>query len=244
MNNSLKNVINLIEVLLFPSYCEICSSFLESFEEKVICNECWEKIIPYRGQICLKCGKAIKSSFYQPHYCQHCLTNVPTFSLHRSFGKYEGVLKDIILLFKFKRKRVLGKKLGYLAYETLKANPIFLKSEVIIPVPLYPKREKERGFNQCEIIAIELEKLTNIRFLKNVLIKIKDTPPQSVLDFKKRKNNVKGAFYVKNSLHIYKKNVLLIDDVYTSGSTIMECSKILKKAGAKEIFVLTLAQTV
>ena len=242
MNNSFKNIINLIEVLLFPSCCGICSSFLESFEEKVICNKCWEKVVPYRGQICIKCGKVIKSSFNQPHYCQDCLTNPPIFSLHRSFGKYEGVLKDIILLFKFKRKRILGKKLSYLIYKILKTNPIFLKSDVIIPVPLHPRREKQRGFNQCEVMAIELEKLTNIRFLKDVLIKIKDTPPQSSLDLKKRKNNVKGAFHVKNSFYIYRKNILLIDDIYTSGSTVLECSKILKKAGAKEIFVFTLAQ--
>ena len=178
------------------------------------------------------------------HLCQTCLTNPPSFSIHRSFGKYEGVLKEIILLFKFKRKRILGKKLAYFAYDVLKSNEELLESEIIIPVPLHPKRERERGFNQCEILAFELAKLTKKKFLKNVLIKIKNTPPQSILDFKERKKNIKGAFYVKDNSFIHNKNILLIDDIYTSGSTILECSKILKKAGVKKIFVLTLAQAV
>jgi ComF family protein len=178
------------------------------------------------------------------HLCQSCLTEPPPYSLHRSCGKYEGVLKDIILLFKFNGKKVLGEKLAYFAYRVLKANKKLLNSEIIIPVPLHPKREKERGFNQSEILGYELARLTNKKFIKNVLIKIKNTPPQSILDFKERRKNVKGVFLVKNNSFIYKKNILLIDDVYTSGFTIIECSKVLKKAGAKEIFAFTLAQAI
>ena len=178
------------------------------------------------------------------HLCQTCLTHPPSFTLHRSFGKYEGILKEIILLFKFKGKRILGRKLAYFAYNVLKLNKEFLESEIIIPVPLHPKKERERGFNQCEVLALELAKLTNKKFFKNILIKIKNTPPQSILNLRERKNNVKGAFYVKNNSFIYNKNILLIDDIYTSGCTILECSKVLKKAGAKKIFALTLAQAV
>jgi ComF family protein len=114
--------------------------------------------------------------------------------------------------------------------------------DVIIPVPLHPKREKKRGFNQAQIIAKELAELEGVRLLEGVLVKTKNIPPQTFLQLKEREKNVRGAFRVNKEEEIKGRVVLLVDDVYTTGSTIRECSSVLKKAGAKEVKALTIAQ--
>lgn len=114
--------------------------------------------------------------------------------------------------------------------------------EIVVPVPLHPKREKRRGFNQAQIIAKELGYIIGIKLVDRNLIKRKNILPQTVLVAKDRLKNVEGAFEVKNSDEIKGKIVLLIDDVYTTGATIRECSAVLNDAGAKEVRAITIAQ--
>jgi len=114
--------------------------------------------------------------------------------------------------------------------------------EAIVPVPLHPKREKIRGFNQAQIIAKELAKYKGIELLEKKLIRVKNIPPQTSLEASERKKNVRGAFAVKNGESLKGKIILLVDDVYTTGATIKECSLALKKAGAREVRAITLAQ--
>ncbi|MFQ6083100.1 MAG: ComF family protein [Candidatus Aminicenantia bacterium] len=232
---------NLGEIIFFPSRCQLCSAFLELPEEKIICQFCWEQLKPLSGSVCLCCGKLLKSTL-PSHLCQECLTKIPPFSIHRSVGEYEGILKEIILLFKYHQKKILGKNLAHFAYHFLQREEELLNVEGIVSVPLHPKKKKERGFNQTEIIARELTRLTHKEFIKGALIKVKNTLPQSQLEFKERERNIKGAFSVKNREKIEGKNLLLVDDVFTSGSTIKECAFILLKAGAKEVKAFTLAQ--
>jgi len=176
-----KNILNLLEILFFPSKCHVCSIFLLTWNERIVCENCWSKLKPLlKDSICLKCGKVLRSSI-SSHLCQDCLINPPPFKVHRSTGEYKGILKDLILLFKYKRKRILGEKLANFAYEVLIKNDVLMDTDIIIPVPLHPIRQKERGFNQSEIIAYELAKLANKDFHKNMLVKIKNTLPQSQL---------------------------------------------------------------
>lgn len=113
---------------------------------------------------------------------------------------------------------------------------------MIIPVPLHKKRKKERGFNQAQSIAEELARLKSIEMEEGVLIKVKNVPPQTLLEIEEREKNISGAFRVVREEKIKGKTVLLVDDVYTTGSTVRECSLALRKAGAKEVRALTLAQ--
>jgi len=119
---------------------------------------------------------------------------------------------------------------------------IWWEASVIIPVPLHKKRKKERGFNQAQGIAEELARLKEIKLDEGVLAKVKNVPPQTLLEIEEREKNVSGAFRVVGEEKIKGKIVLLVDDVYTTGSTVKECSLVLRKAGAKEVRVLTLAQ--
>jgi ComF family protein len=167
----------------------------------------------------------------------------PPFASHRSFGRYTGKLKDAILLYKYRRFHVLGKDFARLMNRTLgKEDSIWWEVSVIIPVPLHKKRKKERGFNQAQGIAEELARLKSIELDEGVLVKVKNVPPQTFLEIEERAKNVSGAFRVVNEKKIKGKIVLLVDDVYTTGSTVKECSLVLREAGAKEVRVLTLAQ--
>lgn len=166
------------------------------------------------------------------------MTDEPSFEYARSYGIYDGALEEAIRLLKYHGVRRLSIPLSELLLE-LQMPEI----DVVIPVPLYKKRLKERGFNQSALIARNISKRINKPLLINSLIKIRDTLPQVGLNVNERRRNVKGAFSVRDARGIYKKNILLIDDVLTTGSTVRECSKVLKKAGAENIHVITIARS-
>jgi len=152
-------------------------------------------------------------------------------------------LKGIILLYKYRHFQVLGKDLAHFVYRTLgREEEIWWEVEAIMPVPLHPKKKKQRGFNQAQIIAKELARLKGIEFVSGRLVKIKNVPPQTSLVVKDREKNVSGAFGILRGEDIKGKVVLLVDDVYTTGSTIRECSSVLRDAGVTEVKALTVAQ--
>jgi ComF family protein len=162
---------------------------------------------------------------------------------HRSYGRYRGKLKDAILLYKYRGFQVLGGNFARLLLRTLgKDENIWWKADVIIPVPLHPKRKKMRGFNQAKVIAEELARLRGIEMEDGVLAKVKNVPPQTFLEMSEREENVSGAFRVVDEEKIRGKTIILVDDVYTTGSTVKECSSVLREAGAKEIRAITVAQ--
>jgi ComF family protein len=146
-------------------------------------------------------------------------------------------------LYKYRSFQVLGGNFAHLILRTLgKEENIWWKADIIIPVPLHPKRKKVRGFNQAKVIAEELARLRGIKLEEGALAKVKNVPPQTLLETDEREENVLGAFRVVDEEKIRKKNIILVDDVYTTGSTVKECSSVLRKAGAKEIRAITVAQ--
>ncbi len=240
--NTVSSAAKLAELIFFPSFCELCSSLLEYSEERVICRSCWERIIPFTSSYCLCCGRFFEGSV-ELHLCQDCLEKRPPFTTHRSYGRYKGKLKDAILLYKYRRFQVLGGDFARLIFRRLgKEENIWWKADVIIPVPLHPKRQKKRGFNQAQVIAAGLARIKGIKLEEGVLVKVKNVLPQTFLEIEERKKNVSGAFRVVDKERIKGKIVILVDDVYTTGSTVKECSMVLKEAGAKEVRALTLAQ--
>ncbi|GAB4538538.1 MAG: hypothetical protein Fur0020_07450 [Thermodesulfovibrionia bacterium] len=168
--------------------------------------------------------------------CSECITDEPHFEYARSYGIYEGAIEEAIKLLKYHGVKRLSRPLSDLLF-SLPLPPV----DVIIPVPLHGKRLKERGFNQSAIIGRHISRGIGMPLLINSLIRTRDTLPQVGLNAKDRKRNIKGAFSVQDKKGIYKKRVLLIDDVLTTGSTARECSKVLKMAGAKSVYVMTIA---
>lgn len=231
-----------IELVFFPSHCQLCSSFLERPGERVVCRSCLGKLKPHAASYCLCCGKFFEGAG-NPHLCQDCLQAPPPFARHRSCAKYRGELKDLILLFKYRHLGILGKYLARFACEVLAGQEdLWWDVDAIIPVPLHPKRKKERGFNQAQVLAKELARMKGIELVERCLVKIKNIVPQTSLEAEQRRKNVRGAFRVKREENLKGKIVILVDDVYTTGSTLRECSKVLRKAGVKEVRAITVAQ--
>lgn len=231
----------LAELIFFPSYCWLCSSLLEWPGESLICRSCWGSLKYSLPSYCLCCGRLFEFS-EEPHLCVQCLKESPPFSRHRSCGQYKGKLKDVILLFKYRKFKILGKGLALFAAQALgEEESLWGDVEIIMPVPLHPQRKRERGFNQSQVIAKELASYQKIDFIPG-LEKKKNVLPQTVLSMAEREKNVKGVFAAKNLSKIKGRVVLLVDDVFTTGATISECSTVLRKAGVKEVRALTLAQ--
>jgi ComF family protein len=230
------------ELLLFPSSCQVCEALLEKPGERVVCRDCLEKLEGTDSPFCLCCGRFFAGAG-EPHLCADCLTNRPRFAKHRSAARYDGIVKDIILLYKYRGFAVLSGVLAEFVIRSLaREEDIWSGVEAVVPVPLHPAKEKSRGFNQARLLAKRLAKCRNLPLLEGRLVKVRRTEAQTSLDARARETNLKGAFQVKKSAGIKGKVVLLVDDVYTTGSTIGECSAALKKAGVREVRAVTVAQ--
>jgi len=231
-----------VELLVFPSFCRLCSRPLGRAGEKVICRECLGGLAVRRGAVCLCCGRFFEGAG-EDHLCGRCLDRLPPYAVHRSCGRYGGVLKDLILLFKYGRTAVLSRPLARFAAAALEAEDrLWCGADFLVPVPLHPKRKRDRGFNQAQLLARDLAGIRKMRMLDNCLVKVRNVPPQASLEADSRGANVRGAYAVKRGARVEGKVLVLVDDVFTTGSTLNECGLVLGKAGAREVRALTLAQ--
>jgi len=226
--------------LLFPQkpYCVICSSRL-THASTVICQDCKDKIIPLNEPLCRKCGKPLQIQ-REEKLCYDCQIDHHAFIQARSYGHYEGILKQLIYEFKYHGKQEIAEVLGNLMFDVLRGLlwPTF---DYLIPLPLHAKRQRQRGYNQAYLLAKVLSRESGVPLFCD-LIRVKPTEHQTLLDKTLRKENLKGAFKIVKSSKIHDKTVLLVDDVYTTGATSGECSKSLLEAGAKAVYVLTCAR--
>jgi ComF family protein len=181
--------------------------------------------------ICSSCFKQIK--FMKPHLGIYCVSI------------YDGVLREAIHRFKFKRRKKLAEPLGFLMVQYLSQLPLLEmeKLDAIVPVPLHRRRLRERGFNQAELLGNIVGKYFGLPLLPAVE-RTRDTQAQFDLPREKRFNNIAEAFSVARPVEIEGRRIMLIDDIYTTGATITECSRALKAAGAKRIEVATLSRAV
>jgi ComF family protein len=177
-------------------------------------------------------------------FCYECKKNSkgPTFDKMRSVYEYKGSVRKLILKFKYSNRTFLAKDFASDMYETMKNNDFYQESDFIISVPLNIIRKIKRGYNQSELLADELSIKANILVLRNVLFRKKITKPQFKLSRVERFENIKNSFFVKNKEVITGKNILLIDDIITTASTLSACSATLKSCRADKIFILTLAR--
>jgi ComF family protein len=197
------------------------------------CSSCWQTIRRYTGPRCRICAVPLSSEYAQ--VCVQCLVKPPPFSKSIIYGIYQDVLAEAINQMKFSYTRRLARPL---AMQMLELD--IPEVDGIVPVPLSMNRLRERGFNQSLLIARILSKHKGIPLMMDSLLKKRDTPPQTGLSGKERLKNLKGAFGVRG--HIQGLRILLIDDVMTTGATVSECAKHLKRAGAQEVIVMTLAR--
>ncbi len=207
--------------LIYPPICGICGKLNSNF----ICNKCQ---IQLEKQAEFKIEKKAKTNYY--------------FEKHLYIFKYEGMIRKIIINYKFNDKSYLYKTIVNFLLKNEKFFSILETYDTILAVPISKKREKERGYNQSELIAKELAKKLSKEYNNQCLFKTKNIIEQSKLNKEERQKNIQGVYELRNSNCLQDKKILLIDDIYTTGSTVNECCKILGQARPKKLDVLTLAK--
>jgi len=231
-------MIEKITELLFPKHytCVLCGD--EVFNKYSMCEHCLKSLKYLIGRVCLHCCDVMAG---QGDYCKRCKGKI--FYYDRAIAPfiYDGEIVKLIHGLKYNNKKYLAESLSIFMAD--KFNSEKLHADIVIPVPLCTKRLKQRGYNQSELLTNQISKILKIPSNNNVLIRVKETPTQTGLDFLERQKNLTGAFKVKNKKVIKDKSLLLIDDVFTTGATVTECAKMLKQAGAGCVYVLTIAHT-
>ncbi|NWG02041.1 MAG: ComF family protein [Syntrophaceae bacterium] len=228
---------------ILPSQCPCCEEFLEEGQGG-ICPKCLSEIHWITPPFCTICGIPFISEEVENHPCGACITYRNYFTMARALGTYEGILQAAIHRWKYEGKTSLTPFFGEWMAEGLKRywTPDFF--DFLIPVPLHIERLRERGFNQALLLAKEISGRTGIPYRKKMLQKKKSTPPQVNLSGAEREQALRGVFQATEEEELLGKSILLVDDVYTTGATVNECSKVLLKGGAKRVDVLTLAHAV
>lgn len=228
---------------LLPSQCYCCGKFLEESQQG-ICQDCLSKIRWIEPPLCTLCGVPFLSTEIKNHFCGACLTGRKYFTMARALGVYEGTFREAIHRWKYEEKSYLTSFFGEKLVEGFRCywNPDSF--DLLIPVPLHPDRLRERGFNQALLLVKALNRGTRIPYSKRLLRKKLPTTPQVHLSGGEREREVRGSFHIPRAEEIKGKSVLLVDDVYTTGATVNECSKVLLKAGAERVDVLTLAHAI
>jgi ComF family protein len=241
----LKRILSGLADIVFPPQCLTCEEILDSENNTTpLCPACFSAIHFIQPPLCPCCGIPFAGAGGDNHLCGECLLSKPLFSVARAVGHYETKLLEAIHSFKYKGKISTGEALGKIMADF--AYPAFHMADysLIIPVPLHSKRLRERGFNQALILAREISRkfLIPLDFL--TLRRHMYTDAQINLGRKDREANVKGVFSVRDSEKIQGQRIILVDDVYTSGSTARECTRILMRNNAESVAILTLARTV
>lgn len=219
--------------LIFPKKCLECKK-----EGRYICKDCVKKTRPARS-VCPYCG--IYSFFGKTH--ENCKKKYGLDGIY-SIWKYDGVVRKAIIALKYKFANDVSKELAWEAIKELKKLKIFSRNSILIPIPLHIKRENWRGFNQAEEIGKLIAKDFNWKFVPNLLIRKISTKPQVGLKGIERTQNVKDIFEIVSRYNTknYKNQIIIFDDVYTTGSTLKEAGSVLKNAGFSNVWGVTIAK--
>ena len=228
--------------LFYPDDCRVCSAPLLRFSRAPVCEECLRKLAPLapRNQ-CARCGLPFENEapLHGAGVCALCRRGATEFDWARGYGAYEGVLRHFIHLLKYSGIEPLARPLGTCLVTLL---PQAGRVDVIVPVPLDRQRRRARRFNQSELLAAELSRITGLPLEARALRRQRATKTQTGLTHRQRRLNVRGAFVVDRPAAIAGKHVALVDDVITTGATAGACARVLKNAGAERVIVLALAR--
>jgi ComF family protein len=238
----------------FPADCRICGIPLLNISRTPVCPECVAAMPPVAGATCGTCGERLLSPFAvsteagEPR-CGLCRRQKPPFERASAYGSYEGGLRELIHLLKYERVEPAADVLGRMLAEAIqKLQPGFAEGPLmIVPVPLHAAKRKERGFNQSELIIRTALKVkdskSRLSLHPELLRRRRPTQSQIGLTRHQRRENMRGAFVVTAPELVSGREILLIDDVFTTGTTVSECARVLRRAGASKVWVATVART-
>ena len=242
--NGIKGFFDGFMQLLFPHSCIQCEGVPDR-RDGFLCESCREDIIWIGKPHCSRCGIPFEADFEYPtekFECSSCRLDPPSFHRARALALYQGPMRELIRQFKYGCQLGMMREFAVLLKEYCRIHG--LNNFTLVPVPLHVRRMKERGFDQAFLIAREIAEAAGLPLAEDGLERIIDTPPQVRLNRTARRKNVRGAFRANDPDRFKGQRVLLIDDVLTTGATAHEAARVLKKAKASEVHVLTLARAV
>jgi len=225
--------------VLYPARCIVCNMALWP-ESKGTCAKCRSMLPVIKGNRCAKCSKPVESGVL---LCSDCMKKRHVFECGFGLWSYNNVARKIIAGIKYSGRK---SDINYIAAELVYHSAVYIKRwkpDGIIPVPLHKKKLRQRGFNQAKLLAVACCNLLGISCITDLLFRTRYTKPQKYFDDEERRNNLQGAFRInEEALKRYSKvrTVVLVDDIYTSGSTIDECAAVLKQCGVKKVYFLVL----
>lgn len=237
----------LFSSLFFPARCPVCDEILEPEErEKGIHSVCENKLYPVLGVVCMHCGRPIgdeNSNYSFREYCFDCVhkgyDRMSYICQAKAVYLYKGAIKPTMYRFKYSNKREYA---AFFAKQAVQEYAKWIQRigiDAIVPVPLYRKKQRKRGYNQAECFARGMSRLTGIPTDENIVIRVKDTAPQKGLGELERKNNLKNAFHSEKNVVQYRC-VMVVDDIYTTGSTAEAVARELIKKGAHKVYLMTI----
>ncbi len=238
-------------VTLFPSDCRLCGSPLLNISRLPVCDQCLSSIRPLGDGLCSICGERLLGPYALSTgaevLCALCRRLEPPYVKAAAYGSYESGLRELIHLLKYDGVRPAANVLGRMLAEAIAMlQPLLAENRLVaVPVPLHARKLRQRGFNQSELIARAALKLEPSRrfALQLVLERTRETQSQIGLSRHQRRENLRGAFAVTAPEVIRDREVLLVDDVFTTGTTVSECARVLRRAGAAKVYVATVART-
>jgi ComF family protein len=235
---------------LFPADCRLCQEPLTAVSRLPVCKPCLEKIKGFDVPQCAVCGELLPSRGpiaahnlqVDSGTCVGCQKARPMFQKAVAFGPYDGAWRDLIHLLKYQRIRPTAQVIGKaLAEQITKCG---IEKPIVVPVPLHRSKFHIRGFNQAEEIARVIRKICKYEWSTHALVRRRATVSQTGMTPLQRRDNVRGAFAVRKGYQrdIAGRNIILVDDVYTTGATVNECARVLRRAGAAHVWVATAAR--
>ena len=245
MNEILQSLTEGFFDLIYPSniYCIRCGNIIDDSRPYALCDVCVRTLKWVGERTCLRCGKILQEN-YLHELCTDCRDMEHRYTRGFTCVEYGSAERELLHRFKYKDKSYLGRKLAEIMYDRIQAED--LDPDILLPVPMYRRKEKTRGYNQAVILAKSLAELMGKPYDGKLLLRIADTKAMSRLSAGERRRNIQRAFIVstRKSAILKNKRVLLLDDIYTTGSTADACAEALIEAGASEIFVFTFASGV
>ncbi len=238
--------------VLFPADCRVCGDPLAAFSRVPVCESCWNKLPEQSGPLCARCGESLGVSDAgegDGAFCRPCRMVPPEFARAVAHGLYADTLRTLLHVLKYDGLEPVALRLGALLARQVAAIEELPERMVVVPVPLYEGKRRERGFNQAERLAravcAEMRRLRPAwkgELAPGTLMRRRATESQAGLTVHERRRNLRGVFSAPKPGRLCGRDVLLIDDVYTTGATARACSAALKKAGAARVWVATVAR--
>lgn len=227
--------------VIFPPVCHLCKTPVPEAGQLHLCDACLGAMTPITSPLCPRCGVPHGTEGGIDHLCGSCILTPPSFDAARGALLYAGPIQELIHRHKYGHKAHLRRPLALLAIQHLTPFVQSVAPDVIVPVPLHRDRLRERGFNQAVLMGAVLAREWRLPLLRHTLRRVRPTVAQVTLSAPERRVNVRGAFAVSDPAAVEGRRVLLVDDVSTTGSTVAECSRVLRGAGAGAVFVATVA---